>query len=256
METMQISDYKRIAKEKLKGNWGPAVKLNAFPATIQFMSTLIAIILTLGIIAVAIYFINNPSAVNSVANADSQIPNESYSASFGNQLSGVLVSIILSMISTGILWTSLDWYRNRQATVTFKDSMRGFMRQNVLANFMLLLIMFLFKLLWTLLFFIPGMIKTFSYSQTIFIYKDVTDNKKSEDIPGDWTWYITQSRRLMDGYKAKLFWLEFSFIGWYILVILTLGIAWFWVMPYVNMTRAVFYDKLAGDKFKNGITNY
>lgn len=251
METMHIGDYKRVAKEKLKGNWGAAVKLNAFPATLKFLSTLIMIFLVMAMIAVAIYMIGDPSVSNGATNSEMSWANESYPSTFGNQLSGVLVQIIISMISTGILWTSIDWYRNRQATVTFKDSMRGFSRDNILANFMLLLIMFLFKFLWSLLFIIPGIIKTFSYSQTLFIYKDVVDNKKAENVPGDWTWYVTQSRQLMDGHKASLFWLEFSFIGWYLLVLITFGIAWFWVMPYVNMTRAVFYDKLAGDQFKN-----
>lgn len=259
MQTIRISDYKRAARARIKGQWGAAVRLNAFPAALQFISTFLVIILTIGIVALIGYLVTggHDSAINSAMNSAStsamSSDDGSFGTSFGDQLSSVLTQIIISMISTGILWTSLDWYRNQQGTVTFKDSMRGFARGKFLANFMLLLVMFLFKLLWTLLFIIPGIIKVFSYSQTLFIYKDIVDHNEPENIPTRWSWYISHSRRLMDGHKAELFWLELSFIGWYLVALLTFGIAWFWILPYVNMTRAVFYDNIAGDQFKKPV---
>lgn len=47
---------------------------------------------------------------------------------------------------------------------------------------------------------------------------------------------LTLSRKMTKGYKWKLFLLELSFIGWFLLGIFTLGILYLWVMPYYEMT--------------------
>lgn len=249
---MRISEYKKEARAKLEGNWGQAIKLNAFPSILTFISTITAGLIFVVIVAVVIYLIANPDVAKDVTNGNVDYQS-SFTDSYGNFLSSGLVEIMISMISVGILWTSLDWYRGKKTEVYFKDSLQGFMKGNFLPNFMLNLIMMLFKFLWTLLFIFPGFIKVFSYSQTMFIYKDVNENENKNG--GDWTWYITQSRQLMDGHKAQLFWLEFSFIGWQILAMLSFGIGFFWLIPYQNMTRAVFYENLAGDKYKSNILN-
>ncbi|MDK7085602.1 DUF975 family protein, partial [Gardnerella leopoldii] len=53
-----------------------------------------------------------------------------------------------------------------------------------------------------------------------------------------------QSRQLMDGYKWELFVLILSFFGWWLLELITFGLAAIWVMPYRTMTFANFYLKL------------
>lgn len=55
---------------------------------------------------------------------------------------------------------------------------------------------------------------------------------------------ITLSRRMMDGYKWKYFLLHLSFIGWLLLVIITFGIALFYVGPYYYTTVARFYEEV------------
>ncbi|CAH0418698.1 DUF975 family protein [Periweissella ghanensis] len=258
MQTMTIGDYKRQARQKLAGNWPTAVRLNAFPAALQFISTIVSVFLIIGVIIVIALALGDAHASNEINQAvktsmdasDSINLQPGFLGSYGNRLSSFLMSIVIAMVSTGIYWASLDWLRGKKATVKFIDAFEGFNSNNILANFMLLLVMTLFKILWTCVLIIPGCIKVFSYSQTMFIYKDMVDKHGRENVPTSWTWYITASRRLMQGHKAQLFWLEVSFIGWYVLVALTFGIAWFWVLPYVNMTRAVFYDNLAGDAFK------
>ncbi|KUH45897.1 hypothetical protein M2E15_3170 [Bacillus mycoides] len=44
----------------------------------------------------------------------------------------------------------------------------------------------------------------------------------------------------MKGHKLDLFLLWLSFIGWAILAILTLGIGFLWLSPYVGTTTAHF----------------
>lgn len=68
----------------------------------------------------------------------------------------------------------------------------------------------LFTFLWSLLFIIPGIIKTYSYAMTPFILAEHPEISENEAI--------TRSRELMDGNKWRLFCLLFSFIGWELLV--------------------------------------
>ncbi|MBQ7571185.1 MAG: DUF975 family protein, partial [Bacteroidaceae bacterium] len=53
-----------------------------------------------------------------------------------------------------------------------------------------------------------------------------------------------ESMRLMKGHKMDYFLLQLSFLGWYILVFLTLGIGALWLAPYVNAATAHFYESL------------
>lgn len=94
----------------------------------------------------------------------------------------------------------------------------------------------LFIFLWSLLFIIPGIIKAFSYAMTPYILLDHPEMGVSEAI--------TESRRIMDGHKWELFCLNLSFIGWILLGILTLGILFFWLTPYMSITHAAFYRSL------------
>jgi len=59
---------------------------------------------------------------------------------------------------------------------------------------------------------------------------------------------IDQSQEMMKGHKMDLFMLYLSFIGWYILAMLTFGIGMIFLMPYINTTVANFYLELRGKK--------
>ena len=48
----------------------------------------------------------------------------------------------------------------------------------------------------------------------------------------------------MNGYKAEIFMLGLSFFGWFLLCILTLGIGFLWLIPYMNTSFALFYTKV------------
>jgi len=55
-----------------------------------------------------------------------------------------------------------------------------------------------------------------------------------------------KSMKLMKGHYVELIKLDLSFIGWWALFIVTLGIAGFYVLPYTNMVYAEFYDYIKG----------
>lgn len=101
-------------------------------------------------------------------------------------------------------------------------------------------LMGLFIVLWSLLLIIPGIIKAYSYMLTPFI---VMENPQMSITDA-----IDESRRLMDGNKWRAFCLALSFIGWWLLGILTLGILWFWLIPYQSITMGAFYRAVLREK--------
>lgn len=87
--------------------------------------------------------------------------------------------------------------------------------------------------LWSLLLIIPGILRYYSYSQTIYILKDEPDLSAMEAI--------NESKRRMEGKRGKLFLMQLSFIGWYLLGSFT-TFSHLWSYPYYKTTRAGFYE--------------
>ncbi len=90
-------------------------------------------------------------------------------------------------------------------------------------------------MLWTFVFIIPGIVKSYSYVLAEFI-STRDPNKTASDC-------VDESRKLMDGHKAELFFFDLSFFGWYLLIGITFGIAAIWVLPYVYQSRVIYIDK-------------
>lgn len=55
---------------------------------------------------------------------------------------------------------------------------------------------------------------------------------------------LRKSKELMKGHRFEYFVLGLSFLGWEILGLLTLGILYLWLIPYIQVTTANFYNKL------------
>lgn len=107
-----------------------------------------------------------------------------------------------------------------------------------------LLWMTILTFLWSLLLLIPGLIKAFSYAMTPFILED---NPELSGVEA-----IHRSRMMMKGHKFDLFWLWLSFIGWFLLSILTCGIGFLWLVPYMETAQAAFYEEVKADYALNG----
>lgn len=104
------------------------------------------------------------------------------------------------------------------------------------ASFKVTFLTGLFTFLWSLLLYIPGIIKALSYSMAMYILAENPDMPALEAID--------KSKKMMDGHKMELFVLSLSFIGWGLLVGITCGIAAIWVIPYMNATMANFYNSI------------
>jgi len=98
----------------------------------------------------------------------------------------------------------------------------------------------LYVALWSLLFIIPGIIKEYSYAMTPFILAENPNLTASQAIK--------ISEELMDGHKADLFILSLTFIGWYILAMLTLNLGNIALNPYKNAAYAAFYRQIQAEK--------
>ncbi len=55
---------------------------------------------------------------------------------------------------------------------------------------------------------------------------------------------VLKSESLMTGNRGNLFLLELSFIGWAILAAMTLGIGYIWLIPYLQVSIACFYEEI------------
>jgi uncharacterized membrane protein len=96
--------------------------------------------------------------------------------------------------------------------------------------------MALFVFLWSLLLIIPGIIAALSYAMAFYILAD--DKEKTVKAMEA----IDKSKVMMYGYNWKLFCLGLRFFLLSLLCILTLGIGFLWLMPYMQVSLAKFYD--------------
>ena len=116
------------------------------------------------------------------------------------------------------------------------DLTKSFTAPNAVSTLLTGIMKNVFIALWTLLFIIPGLVKCYSYALTGYIRHDRPELNFSQTI--------TESRRLMNGHKLDLFLLDLSFIGWYLLGSLCCGIGTIFVIPYHQLSRALFYEAI------------
>jgi len=151
-------------------------------------------------------------------------------------LAGWLISILISgPMTLGVVMFSLSISRNQNPR--FEQIFDGF--SNFTTAFLAYLFSLVFTLLWMLLLIIPGIIAALSYALTFYIIADDRDISPMAAID--------KSKAMMDGYKTKLFLLGLRFFGWALLCLLTLGIGFFWLLPYTQVTMAKFYEDIKGE---------
>lgn len=198
--------YKNSALNVLRGNWAPSVL-----ATVVFV------------------------AVAMVISCSSSIYDVTHPTPLPLGLSGAftLIAILVTMpmqvgyynaMRLHMLGASDDVTRNMFST--------GF--GNYLHNVWGMLLMSIKCFLWSLLLFVPGVIKGIAYAMTPFILVEEPELSASQAI--------AKSNAMMKGHKWEYFVLCLSFIGWVFLGILTLGIGYFWLEPYTIGALAHFYE--------------
>ncbi len=131
----------------------------------------------------------------------------------------------------GMQMTFVDFVRGNNQALKVSDAF-SFGFKNLGVIFLRLLYIYA----WSLLLYIPGIIKAYSYAMTPYIVKD------NPGIGADAA--IHASRELMRGHKFDLFVLQLTFIGWYFLSYFTCGIGFLFLISYYQATEAAFYQSL------------
>ena len=121
----------------------------------------------------------------------------------------------------------------------------AFHGQNYMKIIQTMLLKDVFIFLWSLLLIIPGIIKSYAYRMVPYILADNPNIGAREAI--------TLSNEMTKGHKFNMFVLDLSFIGWYLLGSLALGVGVLFVMPYENATNAELYLVLRKDALKNNL---
>lgn len=149
-----------------------------------------------------------------------------------------LIGLVLSILALPLYWGYQTLFLGaiRGGEATAKDLFEGYNKELFPRVLTTTLLYYVYIILWSLLLLIPGCIKAYSYAMTPYILKDNPEMKNNAAIE--------ESMRMMDGHKLELFMLDLSFIGWAILSLLTCGIGFLWLAPYMSMAHVNFYEDL------------
>jgi len=150
---------------------------------------------------------------------------------------GAIVSLIIAgPFAIGRAIFSLSIIRKEESKL--EQIFKGF--NNFKIAFIAHILIVLNVIIRLLLLIVPGIIAGLSYSLTFYL---LADNKSMSAKEA-----MTKSVELMDGNKLQLFYLGLRFFGLSILCILTLGIGFLWLVPYMNICMATFYEHVAFSK--------
>lgn len=201
---MDIRELKARARESLKGNYKESIKL-------FFLYFLVCIGITV---------------VFSIIEENIEI----------NGLLAFILAFIPTLVVYGLYPGFYSFFLkiSRNEEVSCKELFKH--RNLFLVTIGTTLMVSIFIFLGTLLFIIPGIIMTLSYSMIYFVILDNPEISVTEALE--------KSKDIMEGHKFDYFVLNLSFVGSYILSYFTLGLLLLWLAPYIMVTTANFYNEI------------
>ena len=126
----------------------------------------------------------------------------------------------------------MDFVRNDKTELnTIVNTIKEKWLNLLIANLLVELIVFVGSMLLV----IPGIIALVGLSFVSYIVVD-SDTSGTDAIKKSW--------EMMKGYKWDLFVFSLSFLGWMLLGVLTIGILYIWLLPYVSVACVIYFDKL------------
>lgn len=167
---------------------------------------------------------------------------------FMMSLIGALFQSIIRIFLTAPLEVSIKRFLlfNRCSDQADLKELSYAFRYSYLNIVKVLFFQFLYIFLWGLLFWVPGIIKSYEYRMIPYLLAENPNLSKDEAF--------AISKRMMDGEKWEAFVLDWSFIGFYILSIFTFGLlSIFYVTPYKVLTDTELYAALKGKEMEQGI---
>ena len=204
------SDFRAQARAALRGKW-------IIASLVGFIASLLG-----GTIATS-----GSASASSSFGGNGENLNEFLHSDFWYEYRGIIITIGVILLVFILIWSlalavvsgaaKLGYARyNLHLIDGEKASLSDLVSQfhRLPDGFLMELLRGLYLFLWSLLFVIPAIIKSYSYAMTPYILSENPQMSANDAI--------TESRRLMDGNKWRLFCLEFSFIGWWLLCSLPL----------------------------------
>lgn len=202
------SKYKRFARIQLKGRMG-------VPIMVTFI----------------IFLLATPSRVSFYLSLGKKLDTGT-----GGLLIGVVTALLTAIISFAEIHLFLKMSVNSEAVsfTDFTDGLTLWLKAIGAAIYTGVLIF-----LWSLLLIVPGIIKSFAYSLTPFLLVEYPEMGITRAVK--------LSKIITNGHKMDIFITQLSFLGWFLLEILTLGLLSFWVNPYYKMTMTNVYHAILKD---------
>lgn len=136
---------------------------------------------------------------------------------------------------------SAQYFDNRRC---FRYAFDG---QNYLGIVGTMFLRAIFTFLWTLLFIIPGIVKSYAYRMVPYILADNPNIGANRAIE--------LSNNMTRGHKFDMFVLDLSFLGWYLLGLLAFFIGGLFVAPYQHATDAELYLVLRSNAIESRMCN-
>ena len=234
---MYAADFREKARISLQGNWGKAVGVG-------FVAALLGAGTTSAAGGTGVQF--DSGDIETISELNGVIPTEfqiTYLAilsilAFTALVFGLIHFFVGGAATLGYVKFNLNLVDKK--TASFADLFSEFHRFG--AGFVMQLLRGIYTFLWTLLFIIPGIYAAYGYAMAPYILMENPEMTANEAI--------TKSKEMMHGNRWRLFCLEISFIGWSLLAaFFTLGIGYFWLIPYMETSFAAFYREIKAEKY-------
>jgi uncharacterized membrane protein len=230
------AEIKDEAQKRLSGKWGSWAK------------TLLVYLVVIGIISLIVTFIQGNILQRTMSFTSYGYNGPGFNhppvtaGSFFLKLIRFILYLVLLVIGIVIrplfMFLAVDTIEGKKlnARKTAEKLFKNELGRVVWAN----VVVAVFTFLWSLLLVIPGIIKGASYAMTNFLLKKHPELTAFEAIH--------LSKKMMYGYKFEYIIFELSYFWWYLVTAITNGLAGAYVIPYTNVGKALFFEKVYNAK--------
>ena len=247
------AEMKQVAKQTFNRSTGVFIPIAAILIAAGFIASVPNSINNLATNSQLSELLNQTSTLTSRDNSVSQWQLDQLNRTWANGgmysllslqlgLLSIALSLGLAVLQVGLSNVALFASAGGEPTFSqFAAHLKDFGRW--LALYVLMLV---FVTLWSMLFLIPGIIASYRYRLAAYL---MLEDPRLGALEA-----ITHSKRLMKGYKGRLFVLDLSFFWWYLLSGITLSFAGLYVLPYRELTNVQFYRDLRFESSMEGLS--
>lgn len=169
-------------------------------------------------------------------------------SSFITVIGSFLLTVLLNAFLDNIIEIGLCRYmmENRLGHPPISTLFSGY--QTELKNLFTVRFLVTLKIDLGFLLVIPGIYWSYKYAMVSYLLAEnpTLSYRRATELSG----------QMMEGEKLRLFVLQLSFFGWWLLSLLTAGLLFvFYVTPYMQATMAEFYAAMRAKAFSMGITD-